>query len=200
VKCKHILAALGCALLALSSVGCGAFKGDTNDLESITLAVTKENGVAVTGAGGIVTMNGLGGTLNLTATGNYTNQKTMDLTSKVTWTVAVDPNNNEDQFGDILIPPCQAPACPVGDPGDYTAGTLEWSPTGLFTAVEPAACTFVNLAVDPATTPAWFMSGDYIVTVSFQGITSQPIYIPIASEAGIYDQYSNPTSSCGPTS
>ena len=199
MKCKHIFGALGCAVLALSTVGCGAFKGDTNNLQSITLAVTKENGVAVTGAGGIVTLKGLGGTLNLTATGNYTNGKTVDLTNKVTWSVAVDPNNDLDQNGATLIPPCEAPACPVGSPGAYTAGTVEWSPTGLITAVEPAACTFVNDAVEPATDPAWFMAGDYQVTVSYIGVTSQPIYIPVASAAGIYDQYSNPTSSCGPS-
>jgi len=38
-----------------------------------------------------------------------------------------------------------------------------------------------------------------VVTVTYGGVTSQPMYVPIASEAGIYDQYSNPTSSCGPS-
>ena len=200
MKCKHILAMLACVAVAVSLVGCGAFKGDTNDLQSITLSVIKENGVAVTGAGGVVTLQGLGGTLQLQAMGNYTNKKSVDITNEVTWSVIVDPNNNQDQYGATLIPPCEAPSCPVGNPGAYTQGTIEWSPTGLITAVEPASCTWVNDAVDPATQPAWFMNGDYSVTVSFQGVTSQPIYIPVASQGGIYDQYSNPTSACGPSS
>ena len=198
MKCKHILAALGCALLALNTVGCGAFKGSTSDLKTITLTVSAINGTVVTGAGGIVTLKGLGGTLQLQATGEYTGGTTKDLTHVVVYNAVVDPVTNMGIYG-ALIPPCQPPSCPDPSQPPYTSGTLEYSQTGLVTAVEPANCTWVNGAVDPSTTPSWSYEGDNIITSTYQGITSQPIYVPIASAAGIYDQYSNPTGACGPS-
>jgi len=51
--------------------------------------------------------------------------------------------------------------------------------------------------------PAWFYSGDYVVTATFGGITSQPFYIPVASSAGnqYYNgQENNPNGLCGPSS
>ncbi len=198
MKCKHILAALGCALLALSTVGCGAFKGKTSDLKTITLGVSAINGTPVSGQGGVITLQGLGGTLQLQATGEYTGGTTQDLTHVVTYSAVIDPEFSAGIYGE-LIPPCQPPACPNPSQPPYTSGTLEFSQTGLVTAVEPANCTWVNSAVDPATTPAWAYEGDYIITASYQGVISQPIYVPIASAPGIYDADSNPSSACGPS-
>ncbi|MGB9199154.1 MAG: hypothetical protein WCB53_19685 [Terriglobales bacterium] len=213
MKCKHILAALACALLALSTVGCGAFKGQTSDLKSITLDVALVNGVVPGSQSGFYTLDGNGGTIQLQAMGEYSGGSTKDITHTVTYNVVVDPNYSQDAYGNALVPPCAPPNCPVPQSGPpYTSGTVEYSPTGLLTAVEPASCTWVDIVpllngqVQPA---SWFYVGDYVVTVSYQGITSNPIYIPVASSAG--DQYypytedgnpayeNNPTGQCGPS-
>ena len=171
VNRKTILAALACALLAFCMLGCGT----TNHLQTITL--TSGN------ATGTFNVQGIGGTLQLVATGNYSSGKTFDLTNMVTYKVIVDPIHNVDAFGNTLIPPCATPCNVAGQ------GTLEYSVTGLFTAVQPATCTYVDVAgiIPPATTapaPAWALSGDYMVTASFEGITSQPVFVGVASSVG----------------
>lgn len=209
MKRTQILTALACALLALGSVGCGS----NNHLQSITLSAALVNGQAPTGQTGFTTLEGNGGTIQLLATGNYSNAKTKNLTSVVTYTVEVDPVNNVDAFGNTLLPPCAVGSCPSPTSPPYTSGTVSYSPTGLITAVEPATCTWVDIApvvtVGTAPTPAWYYSGDYVVTATYDGITSQPFYIPIASSAG--SQYyplseegnanylNNPTGACGPS-
>ncbi|MGB9233415.1 MAG: hypothetical protein WCC04_03315 [Terriglobales bacterium] len=196
MKRTNIFATLACALLVSSLLGCGA----TNKFESITLSVSQING-ATTAASGVVNLQGAGSTMQLQAIGNYSSSKTADLTNKVTYTVIVDPEHPwADMSGTVqLLPPCQAPTCPIGTAPNYTSGTVEYSNSGLITAVEPAECTWTNSAVDPATTPAWSWFGGYIVTASYEGVTSQPIYVPVGSAAGVYDQYSNPSGQCGPT-
>ena len=183
VKRTTFLAAFSCALLVFSLLGCGT----TNHLQTITLQASLINGVKPTDQGGIFNLRGNGGTIQLLATGNYSSTQTKDLTNMVTYDVIVDPVHGVDAFGAALLPPCQAPC------KDPSKGTVEYSVTGLITAVEPATCTWVDLSPDP-TKPAWFYSGDYQVTVSFQGITSQPVYIPVASSAG-----ADPGGACGPT-
>jgi hypothetical protein len=180
VNRKTLLAAVTCAFLVFIMLGCG----QTNNLQTIQLNAALINGVAPTGQTGFVTLQGLGGTIQLQAIGNYTNSKTKDLTNVVTYSMIVDPNNNVDQFGSTLPAPPQ---------------TAQISLTGLVTATEPSACTWVNLAQPPATTPSWAYSGDYMVTVKYLGVTSQPIFIPVASQAGIVSS-TNPTGQCGPSS
>ncbi len=174
VNRKTLFAALACALLAFSMLGCGT----SNKLQSIQLNAALINGVAPSGQSGFVTLLGNGGTIQLQAIGTYTGGKTNDLTKQVTYTVIVDPLHNVDAFGNTLLPPCQAPSCPIGTAPNYTGGTVEYNVTGLVTAVEPATCTFIN---DQG---ADVYTGDYEVTVSFGGITSQPVFIPVASSAG----------------
>jgi hypothetical protein len=201
VKCKHILAALGCALLALTTVGCGAFKGDTNHLQSITLDVSLINGVPPTGQSGFVTLVGNGGTIQLQPMGNYGGGVAKDLTRMATFNVSVDPLADVDAFDNPLLQPCFGP-CP--NPFDGVHGTVEWDATGLVTAVEPAVCTFVDTApLDPVTgkpvTPSWAYTGDYVVTATYAGVTSQPVYIPVASSTGnpFYGgQENNPNAYC----
>jgi len=77
---KTLFAASICALLVFS-LGCG----NTNKLQSITLTAALINGVAPTGQSGFVTLQGNGGTIQLLATGMYTNGKTKDLTGVVTY-------------------------------------------------------------------------------------------------------------------
>jgi hypothetical protein len=193
VKRTNIFVALACALLVFS-LGCGS----SNKLQSITLSAQFVNGVAPSSQTGFVTLDGNGGTIQLLATGTYSSTKTKDLTNAVIYTVKVDPLANVDQFGNPLIPPCAAPACPAPSTPPYTNGTVEYSPTGLITAVQPAVCTWVNVA-QSGTSPSWAYVGDYVVTATYQGVTSQPFYIPVASSTGITST-SNPSGACGPSS
>lgn len=152
--------ALAVLLLTLALLGCGG----TNKLQTITLSV---------GGGGLFNLKGIGGTLQLVATGNYSNAKTRDLTNVVTYTVTPDPN-----YAFLLPSPPQ---------------TVTMSPTGLMTAVQPAVCTWHDTQIDPAKPPTWVVTNDYIVTASFEGVTSQQAFVTVASASG-----DAPDGSCGP--
>jgi hypothetical protein len=165
VKRKPFFAALLCALLATTLLGCGA----TNKLQSITLTIA--------GQSGTFNLQGIGGTLQLKATGTYSSAKTKDLTNKVTYTVVPD---GTDVFGAALNSP------PL---------TVTMSPTGLMTAVDPAVCTWENLEQDDTKPPVWVLDGSYKVTASFGGITSQPVFVSVASAAGL----GPPAGACGPS-
>lgn len=193
MKRTNILTALACALLVLVLAGCGA----SNKLQSITLGASLVNGVAPSAQAGFFTLKGNGGTIQLQATGHYSNSKTVDLSHAVTYTAAVDPVNNVDAFGNTLLPPCKGAPCPTPAGPPFTNGTVEMDAAGLVTAVDPATCTWVDLSSDP-TKPAWFYSGAYKVTVSLGAVTSQPLYIPVASSAGVIST-GNPTGACGPS-
>ena len=160
---KTFIAAMGCALLATSLLGCGG----SNKLQSITLTIGNGSG--------LFNLVGIGGTLQLKATGNYSNSKTHDLTNVVTYAVVPD---GVDANGSALAAP------PL---------TVTMSPTGLMTAVDPAVCTWVNLEPDPDKPPSWALTGSYKVTATFDGITSQPVFIGVASAAG------PGTGECGPS-
>jgi hypothetical protein len=173
VNRKTLFAALACASLVFSMLGCGT----TNHLQTITLTAS--------GSSGLFNVAGEGGTLQLVATGNYSSQKTHDLTNVVAYSISVTPGS-QDAFGFALADPPQ---------------TLTLNDTGLLTAVPPFDCTWVDVSPDPKKF-AWFLSGSYAVTASFQGITSQPVYISVASSAGNPDNPpligNNPTEQCGP--
>lgn len=160
---KPFIAALGCALLTISLLGCGG----SNKLQTITLTIG--------GQGGTFNLKGIGGTLQLQATGNYSNSKTKDLTNVVTYSVTPDP------FGQVIPP----------DP----PSTVTMSATGLMTAVEPAICLWHDSEPDPDkdNKPAWSITGDYVVTATFDGITSQQIFVAVASATG-----DGPFGACGP--
>jgi hypothetical protein len=177
VKRKTLFAALACALLVFSMLGCGT----SNHLQTITLGASLVNGVPVSGQAGF--FSGNGGTIQLQAIGNYNNGKTKDLTNMVKFNVVVDPIANVDAFGNVLLPPCQPPQCPSPSAPPSTSGTVEFDATGLITAVDPATCTWVDTSSDPKK-PSWFYVGAYTATVTFEGITSQPLYIPVASSGG----------------
>jgi hypothetical protein len=163
VKRKSLITALGCGLLAISLLGCGG----SNHLQSITLSIG--------GTNGFFNLVGIGGTLQLKATGEYGSTKTKDLTNVVTWSVVPD---GVDSNGVALSAP------PL---------TVTMSPTGLLTAVDPAVCTWVNLQPDPTKDPSWALTGSYKVTASFGGVTSQPVFVGVASAAG------PGTGACGPS-
>jgi hypothetical protein len=139
--------------------------GGSNKLQSITLSIG--------GTGGTFDLKGIGGTLQLQATGNYSSTLTKDLTNVVTYTVIPDPNGIA-----LPLPP----------------QTVTMSPTGLMTAVEPAICTWHDSEPDPTKNqPAWSITGSYIVTAAFGGVTSQQIFVAVASATG-----DGPNGACGP--
>jgi hypothetical protein len=118
---------------------------------------------------------GAGGTVQLDAIGVYSTGNTQDLTRKVTFTataIGVD-----DQGNPMLAPP----------------NTATVSPTGLVTAVVPFVCSWVD-STPAASTPAWYVSGSYQITASYNGLTSQPVFISVASANG----NTNPKGGCGP--
>jgi hypothetical protein len=164
VKRKALITALGCALLAISLLGCGG----SNKLQTITLSIGGNTG-------GTFNLKGIGGTLQLKATGNFSNSKTRDLTNVVTYTIVPDP---------FLSPGLPTPPLTV---------TLD--ATGLMTAVEPAICTWHDSEPDPDkdNKPAWSIRGDYLVTASFDGVTSQQVFVAVASATG-----DGPFGACGP--
>lgn len=213
MNCSRVVASLACALLVFGLVGCGA----TDHLQSITLSVIAVNGSPVSPPqAGPASLAGMSSTIQLQAIGNYSNTKQVDISTKVTYNAYVDPNSDATVNSapyDTLIPPCATGSCPNPTQGPpYTSGTLEYSPTGLLTAIEPAVCTWVDTApvvtVGTAPAPSWVIIGEYAVTATYGGIVSQPIYIPIGSGAGASSNPSlgaagvdnNPSEACGPSS
>jgi len=153
VKRTTFFAALACTLLIL--LGCGT----TNHLQTITLSVA---------GGGLFNLQGEGGTLQLVATGNYSSGNTFDLTNKATYTVTPDGFYlAADGFTEIPLP----------DPPQ----TVTINNTGLMTAVDPFVCTWYNNEPDNTKTPKWSIVGSYKVVATFGGITSQPVYVAVAS-------------------
>jgi len=197
VNWKTFFAALACALLVFSMLGCGT----SNKMQSIQVQAKLINGQPPSGQTGFINLVGNGGTIQLEAIAVFSSSKTKDISNQVTWNVVVDPAHGMDAFGNTLLPPCTAPCQTAGE------GTVEYNNTGLITAVEPATCTWIDIVPldqkgNPQT-PSWFYTGDYMVTVSFTGITSQPVFIPVASSGGnqFYNgQENNPSGACGPTS
>jgi hypothetical protein len=126
-------------------------------------------------------LQGIGATAQLQVEGTYAYGPNRDLTNDVTYTVIVDPNSNGT----------------VGAPGILPTppNTITISKTGLITAVEPAVCTFND--VGTATAPVWVLTGDYEITATYRGVTSQPVYIGVASAAGPAAAPAN--GQCGPS-
>lgn len=63
---------------------------------------------------------------------------------------------------------------PVASPTN-TSGDLEYTDSGVLTAVDPGACTVFTDGTNQT------MSGFYRVTATYDGMTSQPIYIALTS-------------------
>ena len=149
------MAALASAL-SLLSFGCGG----TNHLQSIVLTPSAS------------TLEGIGGTVQIKAVGNYSNGATNDVGDKVKWTVVADGNS--------LSGPLPAPP-----------QTVQFNATGLITAVDPAACSFDFTTPTPPAVPAAFLIGSYKVTATLDGVTSQPVFLGVASAIG-----NSPTGGC----
>jgi hypothetical protein len=169
VKRKSILAIF--AVLAVSFLtSCGA----SDKVASITLTTS--------GTTGTVNLAGLGGTLQLQVTANYTSGKIVDETN---WSTYAATAQGVDDTGATL------PAPPQG---------ISINATGMVTATEPGICTWTDLTASSSSsssTPAWAIVGWYQVIATYKGMQSQPLYIPVASAASAQ---SGTNGECGPSS
>ena len=135
--------------------------GGTNHLQSIVLTPSSS------------TLHGIGGTAQITAVGNYSNGTlNPNINDKVKWTVVADGNSLS---GPLPVPP----------------QTVQFNATGLITAVDPAACSFDFTTPAPPAVPSAFLIGSYKVTATLDGVTSQPVYLGVASAIG-----NSPTGGC----
>jgi hypothetical protein len=139
--------------------------GTSDKLASITLSSA--------GNAGFFEIQGEGGVLQLQATANYTSGKTVDVTNWAVYTAT--PIGFDSTGAPLAAPP----------------STMTMSPTGLLTAVQPFVCTFTNVGTTDS--PAYALIGSYQITVTYKGITSQPVFIGVASATG-----DGPNSACGP--
>lgn len=135
VKRKTLFAALACALLVLSMLGCGT----TNHLQSIQLS-SSNTSEAVTGTISIGTNGAVVGPVQLYTWGNYSNGKHVLLQGTgVAYQISITPDNP------FAVDPGTGALYLLAAPPD----TMELSATGLLTAVSPSACSWFNSAVSP---------------------------------------------------
>jgi hypothetical protein len=185
VKRKTLFAALACALLVFSMLGCGT----SNHLQSIQLSTSN----AAATPPGTLDLKGIGGTLQIYVWGNYSSGKQLLLDNRnVSFQLAVDPDS-----------PFAVDCCGLGAGGTYLLSappqTMQVSANGLLTAVDPSACSWFNSAAGSASKdPAWGMVGAYTVTATYSGMTSPPVFVAIASAPGVYDPINNTSGACGP--
>jgi hypothetical protein len=175
VKRSFILATF-LAAIALCATSCGT--GDK--IGSVSMSVAGADGA------GTVNLAGLGGTLQMQVTANYTSGKQIDETNFSVYTVTPEGfyytyDSNGDPVSQV----------PLSSPPQ----TFTISATGMATAVDPAICTWVNVGPS-ATQPAWAYTGDYMVVATYRGFTSNPVFIPLASAAS---GANNTNGACGPT-
>lgn len=168
MKRTILLATLIVAALFILLPGCGDPAIGT--LKSISLTASSTD------------LYGEGGTAQLTATGNYSSKATKNLSAKVTYTVT--PIGTTEEGASLSATSATNPQ------------TVSVSATGLATAVAPFVCTWHNDGT--ATTPSWVLSGSYEVVATFGNVTSNPIYLALASAAG-EPPPSADNGACGPT-
>ena len=126
--------------------------GGTNHLQAINLTAS--------GNTGFFNLKGEGGTLQLTATGVRSNNTKQDITNQVTY---------------VLTPVGLGISGPLPAPPQ----TASISAGGLLTATTPFDCSWKNVGTPVA--PIWVLQGSYQVVAKLDGITSQPLFVGIAS-------------------
>jgi len=175
VNRKTLFAALACALLVFSMLGCGT----TNHLQSIALSVSNTDPNAGTGVVLFIDQS-----VPLYTWGNYSSGKQKLL-------------NNESVQYQIAYPPLGfAETGTLGNPNANPPQTVSLSAVGVLSAVVPyVACTFENVAPPAATVPAFLSTGSYTVTATYLGFTTPPAYIGLATAGGVYST-SNPSAEC----
>jgi hypothetical protein len=167
---RTVIPALLIVALAALELGCG--DPAIGKLRSVSLSASPTTN-----------LKGEGATTQLFATGNYSTGSQQDLTNRVTYNIT--PTGTDDG-GNPLPNPVSASCGPAQGCGDISV-----SPTGLVTAVQPFVCTWVNTNTSGTGTATWALSGSYEATATVNGITSQPVFISLASAAGA-------SGACGP--
>ena len=166
------------AAIALLSTSCGT--GDK--IGSVSMQVV--------GLGtGVINLAGLGQTLQLQVTANYTSGKQIDETNFSTYTVTA-----EGYFCNWSDNACDNPGVDES-PMPTPPQTLTINKTGMVAAVDPAVCSWINLGT--LTTPGWAYTGDYMIIATYRGFTSNPVFIPLASAANAQPGMNG---ECGPSS
>ena len=177
---KTLLAALSCALLVFSLLGCGASRGLQSIQISSSNATETTPGTISIGINGAVL-----GPVQLYTWGNYSNGKSQLLSGNVQYQISITPDM---PLTNVMPEPPQ---------------TMELSANGLLTAVTPFFCSWINSApqnaTPPVTTPAWGIGGTYSVTATTQGFTSPPVFVAVASASPGTQGGTNPTGECGPS-
>jgi hypothetical protein len=177
VNRKTIFAALACAMLAFSMLGCGI----SNHLQSVTLSVSNTD----PNAGNSFTVHG-GVPAQMYTWGIYSSGKQRLLFGTgLTYKISSTP------FG-------FAETGTFGDPNAIPPQTVQLSADGQLTPITPTACSFVDVAQPPATTPAFQTTGWYIVTATYGGQTTPPGAVLMATE-GLPATSTNKTGQCGPS-
>jgi hypothetical protein len=154
-------------LAALSLLAVLALGCGSDSLKSIDLTAPSDE------------LFGEGDTLQVTATGNYSYGPTRDLTARATYTITAlgtDINGNP------------LPTPPSG---------ITISPTGMLTAVPTFVCTFAPGSATGTTVNSWVLTGSYQIVATFGAVSSQPLYIGMASAAG--ESAAPADGACGPT-
>jgi hypothetical protein len=118
---------------------------------------------------------GQGGLVQLQALGVYSTGNSQDITRRVTFTAT--PVGSDDLGNPLPAPP----------------NTVTFNPTGLVTAVAPFVCTWID-TTPSGSSATWAIVGSYQFTASYNGITSQPVFVTVASAVGSTD----PKGGCGP--
>jgi len=160
---RNLILATFLSAIALLTTSCGT--GDKIGSVSISAAGA---------SGGVINLSGLGSTLQLQVSANYTSGKIIDETNFATYVVT--PEGTDDTGTPLAAPPL----------------TLTINNTGMITAVDPAVCVWENLG--SVQTPSWFYTGDYKIVATYRGFSSNPIFIPVASAAA-----NTGNGQCGPT-
>jgi len=183
VNRSTLFAALGCALLLFSMLGCGT----TRELQSIQIS-SSNTSESITGVISLGVNAPVVGPVQLYVWGNYSNGKSQILNGTgVQYQISIDPDEP------YAVDPGSGDLYPLSAPPE----TVELSAVGLLTAVDPVACSWQNVAASTSTTPAFAAVGEYIVTATTQGMTTPPVYVAMASAPG-FESPSNPQALCGP--
>lgn len=160
------------AVLGAAELGCGG--PAIGDLKTITLSASPSTNLV-----------GQGGTVQLSAMGTYTTGTQKDITARITYTIT--PIGTDDAGAALMN--AVTPACTPAQ----GCGTVSINSTGLVTAIAPFVCTWVDTNTSGTGSPAWAISGSYQITATTGKITSQPVFISVASATG-----AGSTGKCGP--
>ena len=136
VNRKTLFAALACALLAFSMLGCGA----TNHLQSIQLSTS--NTKPGTGVGTYINLYGADAPGQFFTWGNYSNGKQKLLYGDgVVYQISITPGSYVLYQGGYIPLTTQ-----YYDPNANPPQVIQLSPSGVVTAVTPFICTWENFA------------------------------------------------------